>query len=366
METREDRRMSTEVAVVPPQPLTIQQRVIAVLGERDEAMLQKLADGTKDITTITNDDGYKQIHAARIVLKNERIAIEKDCKKAREDATAFSKAVIKEEDRLIGIISPEEKRLQKLQDAWDAEIERIRQEKIDVELKRVAGLQERVTELRGNLLLSATDGAALVAEHIADLERVTVDETYQEFQQQAADAKEAGLSRLRAVYTAAVAHEAEQAKIKVEREELARLREGEALRAAQEKARRDEEERAAKIARDAENARHAEQLRQQRDEQEAAAKAERMRLADEAAAARKLIDEEEARQAAARAEIARQQEEIRKAQEPPKPAPTRRGIAVTIPTASEIIDVLAKHYRAHPDTIIDWLQQSDFDQVKAA
>lgn len=358
--------MSTEVIVAPPKPVTLQQRALVAIGDRDEAQLQKLADGTKDITTITNDDGYKQIQSARIVLKNERIAIEKDGKKAREDATAFGKAVIKEEDRLIAIISPEEKRLQKLQDDWDAEIERIRQEKINEELKRVADLQERVTELRGNMLLSPTSGAALIAEHIADLERIEVSDSFQEFQQQALDAKESGLSRLRSVYTAAVAHEAEQARIKVEREELARFREAEAFRVAQDNARRAEEERAAKVARDAETARHNEQLRSQREEQETAAKVERMRIADQAEAARKLVEAEDKRLAAERAELARQQEELRKVQEPPKPAVTRRGVALPVPSGSEIVGVLAKHYRAHPETVIDWLQQIDFTRVEAA
>lgn len=358
--------MSTELEVVSPKPLTLQQRALVAIGDRDEAELKKLAEATKDITTITNDDGYKQIQSARIVLKNERISIEKDGKKAREDATAFGKAVIKEEDRLIAIISPEEKRLQKLQDVWDADIERIRQEKINVELNRVADLQARVAELRGCQTLSPTSGAELVASHIADLERLTVDQSFQEFQQQAEDAKAAGLARLRSVYSAAVAHEAEQDRIKVEREELARLREAEALRVAQENARRAEEDRIAKVARDAETARHNEQLRMQRAEQEAAAKAERMRIADEAEAARKLVEAEEKRLAAERAELARQQEELRKAQEPPKPAVTRRGITIAVPSAAEIVDVLAKHYRAHPDTVIDWLQQTDFTQVKAA
>lgn len=360
---------NTEVALVPA---TLQQRAIAAIGNRDEAALQTLADGTKDITTITNAAGYQQIQAARIVLKNERISIEKDCKKAREDAVAFGRAVISEEGRLVAIISPEEKRLQKLQDAWDAEIERIRQQKIDSELKRVADLQERITELRGLQTLSPSSGSALIAEHIADLAKIAVDESFQELQQQAMDAKAAALSRLQSVHAAALSHEGEQIRIRAEREELARDREEQALRDAQAKAQREEEERKAKAVRDAETARHTEQLRQQRAEQDAAAAVERKRLDDEAAAARKLVVEEEARLAAARADIARQQEELRQAQEAAKPAPippapvTRRGLAIRQPSAADIVDVLAKHFKAHPDTILDWLQQTDFAQVKAA
>jgi hypothetical protein len=92
---------------------------------------------------------------------------------------------------------------------------------------------------------------------------------------------------------------------------------------------------------DAENARI-------RAEHEAAAKVERDRLAAE------------------RAELAAAQEALRKAQEPPPAPVTRRGVAVKTPTAAEIVDVLAKHYRARPDTILDWLRSIDFSEADAA
>lgn len=316
-----------------------------------------------EVATTAGMDAAK---AARLAVRNPRYEVERIRKAAKAPLLTLGKKLDAEaariEGELLQIERPIDQQIKTEEDRKDRE----RQAKIDAELKRVADLQERVAELRGCQTLSPTSGAALVASHIADLERLVVDESFQEFQQQAEDAKAAGLARLRSVYIAAVAHEAEQARIKVEREELARLREAEALRVAQENARRAEEERAAKVARDAETARHNEQLRKQREEQEAAASAERMRIADEAEAARKLVEAEEKRLAAERAELARQQEELRKQQEPPKPAVTRRGVAVNVPSAAEMVDVLAKHYKAHPDTIIDWLQHTDFAQVKAA
>lgn len=328
------------------------------------ADLRKRFDGAIfEVATATGMDDAK---AARLAIRTPRYEVERIRKAAKAPILALGKKLDAEAARIESELLKIEQPIDQQIKAEEDRKEREKQAKIDAELKRVADLQERVAELRGNATLSPTSGADLIAEHIADLERIQVDESFQEFQQQALDAQAAGLARLRAVYTAAVAHEAEQARIKAEREELARLREAEALRAAQEKARRDEEERAAKVARDAETARHAEQLRQQREEQEAAAKAERQRLADEAEAARKLVEAEEQRLAAERAELARQQEELRKAQEPPKPAVTRRGIPIAQPAAAEIIDVLAKHYRAHPDTVIDWLTHIDFEQVKAA
>lgn len=350
--------MSTELEVVSKALVDIDAVSAGITDLRN-----RFSGAIFEVDTATGMDDAK---AARLAIRTPRYEVERIRKAAKAPIIALGKKLDAEaariESELLKIEGPIDQQIKAEEDRK----ERDRQAKIDAELKRVADLQERVAELRGCQSLSPTSGAELVASHIADLERLVVNESFQEFQQQAEDAKAAGLARLRAVYTAAVAHEAEQERIRIERAELARLREAEALRVAQENARRAEEDRVAKVTRDAETARHNEQLRQQREEQEAAAKIERMRIADEAEAARKLVEAEERRLAAERAELAQQQEQLRKAQEPPKPAATRRGVAIPIPSAAEIIDVLAKHYRAHPDTVVDWLRQTDFSQERAA
>lgn len=299
--------------------------------------------------------GMDEAKAARLAVRTPRYEVERIRKAAKAPLLALGKKLDAEasriESELLKIEGPIDQQIKVEEARKEAE----RQAKIDAELKRVADLQERVAELRGNQTLTASSGSELIADHINDLEQLIVDYTFEEFLQQASDAKTTGLARLRDLHAAALQHEAEQARINAEREELARHRAAQAIRDAE-----------AKAARDAENARQAAQLKKEREEHEATAKAERQRIADENEAAQKLRDAEEAKLAAARAELARQQEELRKAQEPPKPAVTRRGVAVKPPTAVEMIDVLAKHYKAHPDTIIDWLRQVDFSQVKAA
>jgi hypothetical protein len=299
--------------------------------------------------------GMDEAKAARLAVRTPRYEVERIRKAAKAPLLALGKKLDAEaariETELLKIEGPIDQQI-KVEEARK-EVER--QAKIDAELKRVADLQERVSELRGNQMLSASSGSQCISEHIADLEKIVVDASFEEFEAQALDAKEAGIARLRALHAGAVAHEIEQARIKEEREELARLREAQAQRDAE-----------AKTARDAEAAKQAAQLKKEREEHEAAARLKRQQLADENEAAQKIRAAEEAKLAAARAEIARQQEELRKAQEPPKPAVTRRGVAVKPPSAAELIEVLAKHYKAHPDTIIDWLQQAGFAQVKAA
>lgn len=344
--------------------LTIIQRAVKALGydaAREKALVE-LAGKSTDIKAITNKAGYEQVHGARMVLKNTRVEIQRLGKDARDDATKFSKAVIAEEKRLIGLIEPEESRLERMQDQWDADREAERLAAIAAEEQRVEALEERVAELRGCRMLSPTSGSNLIGQHIEDVERIVVDDSFQEYRNQAEEAKAAGLAWLREIHAAALTHEAEQARLKAEREELARLRKAEEERQAAERARLAEEARIAKAARDAETARHNEELRKQREAQDA--EAARVR-AEQQAEAKRLADE--------KAELARQQEALRKAQEPPPappsppPAPvSRRGVAVPVPKADEIVDVLSKHYRARPDTIIEWLRAIDWKRADAA
>jgi colicin import membrane protein len=311
---------------------------------------------------VTTTKGMTDARAARAAIREPRYEIERIRKSAKAPILALGKKLDSEAARITGEL---EKLEAPIDGAIKAEEDRKEQERlarIAAEEKRVADLQQRVAYLRGNQTLSASSGSALIAEHISDLEGEAVDESLQEFQQQGADAKTAGLARLRDLLAAAQAHEAEQARIKAEREELAKLRQAEQERQAAERARIAEEERAARVARDAETARQNAELRRQREEQEA--EATRVREAN-AAEERRLSEE--------RAALAREQEALRKAQEPPPapppapPAPvSRRGVAVPVPKAEEIIDVLSKHYRARPDTIIEWLRAIDWKQAEAA
>lgn len=306
--------------------------------------------------------GMDEAKAARVAIREPRYEIERIRKAAKAPILALGKKLDSEAARITS-------ELLKLEDPIDQQIkaeedrkERERQAKIEAEQKRVADIQARIENMRTLALSLAACDSAAIARGIAHAGKWVIDDSFAEFHQAAQDAKDASLSRLRQMHDAAVAHEDEQARIKAEREELARLRKAEEERQAAERARIAEEERVAKAARDAETARQNEELRKQRDA--VAAEAARVK-AEQDAEAKRLADE--------RAELARQQEEIRKAQEPPPappsppPAPvSRRGVAVPVPTAAEMIDVLAKHYRARPDTIIEWLRAIDWKQAEAA
>jgi len=285
--------------------LTVVERAaVALKSPQHEQELLALATKYADITEIRNPAGREQAHGAMMELANRRVSITKAGKEARDDANAFSKAVIAEEKRLVGLIEPEEGRLRGLRDEWDAEREREKAAKVEAERVRVNAIRIRIDEMR--TIPSAMIGKA--AEHIArcieGVDKSPVElADFAEFSGEAEMAKIATLDKLREMLAAQQAHEVEQARIAAERAQLERERAEAAERERIAAAARAEEERKAREAREAEEARqraereaHEAELRRQREEQEARLRAER--------------EAEESRLAEQRAEIARQQAEI--------------------------------------------------------
>ena len=206
---------TTPQEVAPQTALTIVDRArtaLAVTPERDVALIA-LAAKSIGIVRITNTDGYKEAHSARMILKTERIAIEKSGKAARDDAVKFSKAVIAEEARLVSLIEPEEKRLQALQDAEDARVEAERNARIRAEADRVAAIRKRIDWIRAHVVEFAGKPAAAIGAAAATLESLPVTvELYAELLDEGARAKADTLSKLAAMRAQAVANEVEAAR----------------------------------------------------------------------------------------------------------------------------------------------------------
>lgn len=293
----------------------IERASVALGAAEHEKRLVELAKTSVGITSITNAAGYQECHSVRMSLKKARIEIEKTGKAARGDAVAFLKAVIAEERRLIGIIEPEETRLQTIQDAHDAKAEAERQAKAKAEEARITAIQERIDWMLGQPAEAIGLSAAAVKVMLDELVAAPVTPAlYAEFITRAEAVKAASVAKLSAMHGAAVANEVEAARLKAEREEFARQKaEQEAAAAAERarlaeearvaKARQEEEEHAAKAKRDAEAAAERKRLdeeariaREARDAADAKARAERE-------AADKAAREERAKEAAAQAEI---------------------------------------------------------------
>ena len=367
---------TTQLATLPP----VERAIAALSFETVRAEVSKLATQYADITAISNKAGRDQAHAAAMTLKNRRVEIQRRAKEVREDAVAFQKTVIAKGDELAALIEPEEQRLLKLRDAWDAEQERIKREADEAEQRRKQGHEAKIADIR-SVVVDSSGKSALCLQHIiSGLEMEDVSEaSFEEYAPVASRAKAETLDKLRAMKAEAEAREAEQARIKAEqeaeakrlaaeREELARLR-------AEAEARRKEEEAKAAEARAAEAARLAAEraeIAKQREEQEAKARAERaelerqaaeLRAQQEAAAAeakrlegeriaaeRRAAEEKEraAREEAARVEAKRQAKE-REAQ--------RISRENSPPSADDVVALVAKHYDVSEPAARHWLSE---------
>jgi hypothetical protein len=261
-----------------------------------KTQLAELAKKSERIIAITNAAGYQECHAARMVLKNTRVDIQKTGKEARDDATKFSKAVIEKEKELIGLIEPEEARLAGIQQAWDDARERERREAEEARQRRVAEMHTKIAAISAEASTATGKPSSVIR---GRLDRVRSNppsiEEFAEFQAQAVEAHDAAVLALQQLLQQQLDHEAEQERIREERAELERLREADRVRR-EEQERKDAEERAAQARADAERRaaeeqehreRLAEQRRQleeqQRLENERQAEADRIRQENEAA-----------------------------------------------------------------------------------
>ncbi|MCG2586538.1 hypothetical protein [Massilia sp. TS11] len=271
--------------------LTLPQRAaVALNSSKTEEDLRALVASSIDITEVKNSAGRDQAHAIGMRLRTARTSIEKTGKAAREDAKEFCAAVIAEERRLIDIIQPEEQRIIKMRDDYDAAIEAERQAKIAAERSRIEGIQNRIKEMANAPLSVIGAGSGAIGMKLSALLAVEIDDSFAEFKDQAASARASSLEALERAYGAALQAEesariaeeqrrAEAARIEAERAELAALR---AEKEARERAQAEQDRVAAETKRELEE--WGKMLADQRlsEEQRRAAEQERFEDAEQA------------------------------------------------------------------------------------
>ena len=281
--------------------VTVQERAsVALKSPAAEKALRALVAGTIDIVAPTNRAGREQCHAAAMAALKARTEIVSAGKAARADATAFSKAVIAEEARLVAIIEPEEKRLRDLRDAWDAEQERIKHEKERAEKARVDSILARIDEIREAPVLASARGIDGCRTLIDWLDLPERKEGFEEFAKKAELAIESARASVVEMLAAKEAEAAAAAEAKKEASRIAAEQAEAKARLAAEMAeferQKAAQEAAAAIERKAEADRIAAERAKVEAEQAAARakiEAERKRAADEAAAERAIIEAKE-------------------------------------------------------------------------
>lgn len=193
------------------------------------------------------------------------------------EARAAEEARLAEVRRRLDEEKAEQERQAAARRAADEQRAREERERVEAERKeqaRIAAHQERLNSHRAPLYLTATDSPALLRQTIHTLEERIVDESYEEFQEEALRLKSAELDRLSTLLEAAELHRAEQQRLTAERIALAEQERAQAERQA-EIERREREQREAEERRQA--AQKAEEERRERAARVAMEEAEEMR-----------------------------------------------------------------------------------------
>lgn len=270
----------TELAVVPAQ-----ETALAVYSAPNglEPWLQKVRAEVDafnqclpDLTTVK---GRKQYASMAYKIAQTKTALDDMGKKVSAEQKEIPKKIDAERKRVWDTLELWQKEVRKPLDDWQK-----------AEDARVDKHNDGIQQIKDMALFDATPQAVTVAQVIADLETIAIDDSWQEFLPEAAQAKDQALHKLRALLAERTQYEAEQA-------ELARLR-----AEAEAQAQRDRE---AEIARAAADRARVEAEQRAQAERDAAARREQ-ELLEEAAAAQRA-SEQAARDAEAAAERQRLQ-----------------------------------------------------------
>jgi hypothetical protein len=367
--------------------LTLPQRAaVALDSAKHRKELAELIQKSAAIVSVTNSDGREEAHRAGMVLKTARVTIQKRGKEAREDATAFSKAVIAEEKSLIDIIEPEESRIIGLRDAWDEKIAAERRAKIEAEHQRVELIREHISDIRAIPSRYLGKSASAIEIGLADVAALEIDEDrFAEFCEEAAKARHAIMGELREMLETQTAAEAEAARLKAEQEaEAARLKEEreelDRLRAEAEQRRQEDERKAAETRAAQEAQLKAEREQQERELAAQLAEAERIRKLEDGQRAfqqqqeREALERQNADMRLERARLAQGQAALAEAQRQrdEKEAERKRLqeaadqlLADALkrespPTPGEIVYLVAETYLVPHATAAEWLVTLDF------
>jgi chromosome segregation ATPase len=226
--------------------------------------------------------------------------------------------VIAEEKRLIGIITPEESRIRTLREAYEAEQERIRQELARQEAERIAAIRERIAGFQSLVLLATGASSTEVAEIVARLEAIRIDDTYQELRREAEIALTAALDSARKLLASIQTREQEAAEARAKAE-------------AEAEQRRKETEELERL--------RAEQARQSKE------------LARQQAEIERQQQEAEAKLAAERAEIERQKQEIEARQRAEEEAKARAETEARALAEEKAAEIKVSKSEPEPDPV---------------
>lgn len=241
---------------VPAKPMTVTERASKALSKDEvETRIKELVAQSKPIVAVIDADSREVCHEALMVLRNMRTQTQRAAKDGRDEAVQYSKAVIAIEKGLVALIEPEETRLAKIRDEWDAIKEREKQDRINAEVARVAAIQARIDEIRQWPVVATGKTSNEVDQMVQTATDYEVTDT--DFAERSDEAKSvlmASLAALQGIYQNRLTAEAKEIEVENERKELAQFRADAAERERVARENREKQEKADQAQKDADAA----------------------------------------------------------------------------------------------------------------
>ncbi len=300
--------------------------------EKVAAGIAALETRYKDVVyPVTTTKGLDEAKAARADIRDARYAVQRAAKSAKSELAAISKNIGEKADQIIAPLEALEAPIDQQIKAEEARKEAEKEAKRLAEVARVEAIAAKIAAIRAAGIAPAGASAFDIATLRGNLAlAVYAADEFQEFLPAAERARDDALSQLRAAHEAAVAAEAEAARLAAERAELERIRQEQEAALAAERARLAEE-------------RRQQEAERKRVEQETAARlaAEKAERDHQAAVAAEEARKAAEAMAAERAELERQREELRlqleaaRAAAQPAAAPARPPLVIGVDLAAE-------------------------------
>lgn len=280
------------------------------------------------VVDVSTPKGLKEAKACTFELRKLRTGLEAKRKDLKAPILERGKLLDEEARRITSEIVALEEPIDIQIKTEEARIQNEELQRLEALRLRNVAIQDRIQAMRDLPASAAGKPAIIIATKLSELQKTELlEDDFGEHYQTALDARDAVIGRLTTMVTAQRQHEAEQAQIKADREELERVRaNNERLqREADERAQADraEQDRITQVERDrvaAEERAQREADQAERDRIEAEERGERMRLAaeerDRVAAERKQVEAEQQaereRQAETQRQLDAQAEQLRK------------------------------------------------------
>lgn len=358
--------MQSTNEVIATEPAT----QIAVYKPIEAGILEFLAKHQNVVHDVTTTKGMDAARRDRAECRQLRVKLEEARVQEKAESLAYGRKVDAEATRIRGIVEPVEDRYDAQIKGEEARKEAEKAEKARLEAERINTLRQRVNAIAQAPLAAVGKTSDQIAELLDKLRDVDIDDSFEEFRADAAAAHAGSLAQLELSRQAAVAQEAEQARIAAERAELARLRQADEARRRDDARKRVEEEQRIAAERKAEedriraeraieDERRKQQEAQERAEREEQDRARRAEIAAEEDRARAGREAEQKRLADERATFEAEQRAVAEAAQREREATAERQRI-----ADEKNAAIVREQKAEADRIAD-SQRAESERIAA-